>query len=110
MTTNKTLRSLKKMGDLTQQLASIKETLNKSELFEDLSSWDVVGIYYNCKIKNGKLYTDADDLLSYDGICMDEEIPYFVNQYTGYCEDDYYGTMFIRVDDLNTFVAVAYEC
>lgn len=110
MTTNKTLRLLKKMGDLMQQLANIKETLDKSEFFEDLLSWDVVGIYYNCKIKNGKLYTDTDELLSGDGRCMDEEIPYFVNQHTGYCEDNYYGTMFIRVGDLNTFVVVAYEC
>ena len=110
MTTNKTLRLLKKMGDLMQQLTNIKETLGKSEFFEDLSSWGVVGIYYNCKIKNGKLYTDKDELLSDDGRCMDEEIPYFVNQYTGYCGDYFYGTMFIRVGDLNTFVAVAYEC
>jgi hypothetical protein len=110
MTANKTLRLLKKMGDLMRQLANIKETLGKSEFFEDLSEWGVVGIYYNCKIKNGKLYTDKDELLSDNGICMDEEIPYFVNQYTGYCGDDFYGTMFIRVGDLNTFVAVAYEC
>ena len=110
MTTNKILRLLKKMGDLMQQLTNIKETLEKSEIFEDLLSWDVVDIYYNCKIKNGKLYTDKDKLLSNDGRCMDEEIPYFVNQHTGYCEDDFYGTMYIRVGDLNTFVAVTYEC
>ncbi len=110
MTTNKTFRLLKKMGDLMKQLENIKETLGKSEFFEELSSWDVVGIYYNCKIENGKLFTDKNALLSDDGRCMDEEIPYFVNQHTGYVGDDYYGTMFIRVGDLNTFVAVAYEC
>lgn len=110
MTTKKTLRLLKKMGGLMQQLTNIKETLGKGEFFEDLSSWDVVNIYYNCKIENGKLFTDKDELLSVDGRCMDEEIPYFVNQHTGYCDDDFYGTMFIRVGDLNTFVAVAYEC
>lgn len=110
MTTKKTLRLLKKMGDLMQQLANIKETLGKSEFFEELSSWGVVCIYYNCKIENGKLFTNKGELLSDDGRCMDEEIPYFVNQHTGYCGDDYYGTMFIRVGDLNTFVAVAYEC
>lgn len=110
MTTKKTLRLLKKMGDLMQQLANIKETLGKSEFFKELSSWGVVCIYYNCKIENGKLFTNKGELLSDDGRCMDEEIPYFVNQHTGYCGDDYYGTMFIRVDDLNTFVTVAYEC
>lgn len=110
MTTNKTLRLLKKMGNLMNQLTFIKEKLQENEFFEDLLSWGVVDIYYNCKIKDGKLYTDTDKLLSNDGKCMDEEIPYFVNQHTGYCGDDFYGTMFIRVDDLNTFVAVAYEC
>ena len=53
MTTKKTLRLLKKMGDLVQQLTNIKEALGKSEFFEDLLSWDVVNIYYNCKIENG---------------------------------------------------------
>lgn len=110
MTTKRILQLIKKLGDLMQQMENIRETLSKSEFFEDLSSWGVVGIYYNCKIENGKLYTDKGELLSDDGNCMDEKIPYFVNQFTGYCEDDYYGTMFIRVGDLNTFVAVSYEC
>ncbi len=40
---------------------------------------------------------------------MDEEVPYFVNQLTGYLGDDYYGTLYIQVNkDFNTFVAVSY--
>ena len=104
------MRLIKKLGDLTQQMMNIRETLNESGFFKDLSSWGVNGIYYNCKIKDGCLYTDKDELLSDDGGCMDEQIPYFVNQSTGYCGDDFYGTMYVRVGDLNTFVAIAYEC
>ena len=110
MTTKKTLRLLKKMGEFMKQLKNTEEILEKSEFFEGLSSWSVVEIYYNCKIENGKLFTDKNALLSAYGECMDEEIPYFANQYSGYCEDDYYGTMFIRVGNLNTFVEVAYTC
>lgn len=110
MATKRTLQRIKKLGDLTMQIVDIKRKLDKIDFFEDLDSWDVTGIYYNCKIKNGVLYSDKGELLSNYGECMDEEIPYFVNQNTGYICDNYYGTMYVRVADLNTFVAIEYSC
>lgn len=110
MTTKKTLRLIKKLGDSIEQMKNIQNALNESYFFEELMSWDVIGIYYNCKIVDGWLYSENGETLSNDGTCMDEEIPYFVNQHTGYCGDDYYGTLFVKVADPNTFVAINYEC
>ena len=109
---NKTiLNKIKKIAEYQMKIVQIKDTLQELELFDGCCYWDVDCIHYNCKIKDdGYLYTQNDVLLSRDGLCMDEPVPYFVNQYCGYHEDNFYGTMFIKVDDDNTFVAVRYEC
>ncbi len=105
-----TLGLIKEFGELTAKCNLIREKLNKIYPFEDCD-WNATGdIYTGCTVKDGSLYDSNGELLSQNGGCMDEEIPYFVNQYTGYCEDDYHGTMFIKVDGENTFVAIEYWC
>lgn len=99
---------IKELGELTEKRNLIREKLNKIYLFEDCD-WDATGdVYTGCTVKDGSLYDSNGGLLSNNGGCMDEKIPYFVNQYTGYCEDDYHGTMFIKVDEEGTFVAIQY--
>ena len=105
-----TLKKIKSYARKEVELQALREKLDKHYLFEGLSHWGVTAIHQNCEIKDGKLYDHNGDLLSRDGGCMDEAIPYFVNQSTGYCGDDYYGTMFVKVDEQNTFVAISYEC
>ena len=83
---------------------------NRCYLFEDLFSYEFIGVYERCKIKDGCLYDKDGNILSSNGGCMDEQIPYFVEQTTGYLGDDYYGVMYIKVDNQNTFVAVRYSC
>lgn len=85
------------------------EKIGKHEFLASLNRWEIVAIYENCTIKDGCLFNEKGVMLSDDGCCMNESIPYFVNQSTGYCEDDYYGTMFVCVSK-GTFVAVFYEC
>ena len=109
MTAKQTLKAIKKMGEHIEQINFLKEFLQNEDFFFGID-WAVVDIYRKCKIENGILYDFAWNALSDDGNCMDEEIPYFVNQYTGYCGDDYHGTMYVKVDDDNTFVAIHYDC
>ena len=104
------LRLLKELGELNTRRHLIHEKLNKVYPFDECMDWDAEGVYAGCIVKDGSLYDSNGNLLSRDGRCMDEKIPYFVNQYTGYCEDDYYGKMFIKVDDENTFVVIEYWC
>lgn len=103
------LRLLKELAELNAKRNLIYEKLNEIDPFCECD-WDATGVYTGCTVKDGSLYDSDGELLSNDGGCMDDKIPYFVNQYTGYCEDDYHGTMFVKVDDDNTFVAVQYEC
>lgn len=110
MKPKQTLRAIKRMAKLYKKIIALREKMNKSYFFEDLTGWDCNEIYYNCTIKDGVLYDSKGRELSNDGRCMDEAIPYFVNQTTGYCGDDFYGTMYVKVDSKNTFVAVYYEC
>lgn len=35
---------------------------------------------------------------------------YFVDQHTGYCEDDYYGSLYFRTDVPGQYVKVSYAC
>ncbi len=100
---------IKELGELATKINSIRERLNKIYPFDEID-WGVNAVYADCIIKDGYLYDSEGELLSNDGGCMDEDVPYFVNQHTGYCEDDYYGTMFIKVDEQNTFVAIRYWC
>ncbi len=109
MTAKQTLKAIKKMGELIEELCSFKEKLRNEDFFCDIE-WCVLGIYRNCKIEDGVLYDSEGNDLSNDGNCMDEDIPYFVNQYTGYICDDYHGTMYVKVDDENTFVSIHYDC
>ena len=104
------LSLIKEFGELTIKCNLIREKLEKVYPFDELMDWGAKGVYVGCTVKDGSLYDSCGTLLSKDGRCMDEELPYFVNQYTGYCEDDYYGTMFIKVDDENTFIAIEYCC
>ena len=105
-----TLGLIKEFGELTAKRNLIREKLHKIYPFDELMDWDATGVYGGCTVKDGSLYDSCGELLSEDGRCMNEEIPYFVNQHTGYCEDDYYGTMFIKVVNENTFVAIHYWC
>lgn len=104
------LRAIKKIAKLSIKLTKLREKMNESYFFEDLLSWGCTDIYKHCSIKDGVLYDNKGRELSNDGNCMTESIPYFVNQSTGYCGDDYYGTMFVKVDNKNTFIAIHYEC
>lgn len=77
--------------------------------FEDME-WSIRRTHHKCEIRGGVLFSSGGELLSTDGRCMNEQIPYFVNQTTGYLGDDYYGVMFVKVDDKNTFVEIEYAC
>jgi len=91
--------------------ANLMMYLQELPFFSELDNWKFQGVHNNCSIdEKGTLFDNVGRILSRDGRCMDEEIPYFVNQSCGYCGDDYSGRMFVRVDDNNTFVEIYYEC
>ena len=106
---NQTLRLLQITAELAVQISNARKLLAEEEFFKDLDSWEIGFIHRNCRVENDRLYTSKGILLSSDS-CMDENIPYFVNQCNGSLGDDYYGTMYINVDNNNTFVEISYSC
>ena len=110
MDSNAVLNNIMKYAKLHKILRDYREVLQQHEFFEDLYSWEVEKIYRNCKVDNNTLYDKEGNILSSCGGCMNEKIPYFVNQSTGYLCDNYYGSMFVKVDNNNTFVEISYSC
>lgn len=106
---SKFLQQLLKYAKLDLRDKKERSKLNKYEFLSDQGLWDITTVYKGCKVENDTLYDSEGILLSDDGCCMNESIPYFVNQSTGYCEDDFYGTLFVQVAK-DTFVAVYYMC
>lgn len=77
---------------------------------EDCDYFDATQILYNCTIDDEGLKDAEGEIICCDGRCMDDPLGYFVEQWTGYCEDDYHGTMYFPVDDNGTVVVVSYSC
>lgn len=58
-----------------------------------------------CREVNGHLYRHGRRLDN-SGLVDDE---YYCNQYVGYCEDDYYGTIYYKTNVPGQFVAIPFE-
>lgn len=58
-----------------------------------------------CEEHGGHLYRGGTRLDNSGNI--DDE--YYCNKYTGYCEDDYYGTLYFKTDVPGQFVAVPFD-
>lgn len=101
------------------EIASLKSKINKiflrpqvAEEFEDMTYFEVEGFERNCIEQNGLLYDS-------NGCCLAEgdkweptgmiDNLYYVDQHSGYLEDDYYGTMYYKISD-KLFVKVSYNC
>lgn len=59
-----------------------------------------------CSEKNGHLFQNGHQL-DKDGLVDDL---YYCDQHCGYCEDDYYGTLYFKTNVPGQFVAVPFHC
>ena len=59
-----------------------------------------------CKEKNGHLYKNGNQMDN--GGLVDDD--YYCDQHTGYCEDDYHGTLYFKTNVPGQFVAVPFSC
>ncbi len=110
MKAKEVLKKIYRMAKLKEEYEKIKAEICEDGWFDDLGVWDTFGVMKSCKVQNGTLYDSDGNEVSDDCRCMDEPIPYAVNQSVGFCGDDFYGTMYIATDDKGTFVAVDYSC
>lgn len=69
-------------------------------------NWSESYLVSGIKEKEGYLYKDGQRLDNSGLIDND----YYCNQHTGYCEDDYYGTLYFKTNVPGQFVAVPFAC
>lgn len=95
------------MKEIAQKNEEIKSLAEKLEEIIDCDGLDFDKAYFvnGCQERNGHLYQDGKRLDNH-GLVDDE---YYCTQQTGYCEDDYYGTLYFKTDIPGVFVAVPFE-
>lgn len=76
----------------------------------DLDGLDFAHAYLvdGCSERKGKLYKDGKRLDN--GCPAGRYDDYYCEQHCGFCEDDYYGTVYFKTNVPGQFVAVPFEC
>ena len=78
-----------------------------SDYLSDGADLEHLNVYTNCTVgEDGFLYSAIGHRLSHTKL-QDDLV--FVRQQVGFCEDDFYGTLYFPVDDSGTVIAVSYE-
>ena len=78
-----------------------------SDYLSDGADLEHLNVYTNCTVgEDGFLYSAIGHRLSHTKL-QDDLV--FVRQQVGFCEDDFYGTLYFPVDDSGTVSAVSYE-
>ena len=95
---------LKKIAALNDKIHRLVEVFQEKSSAEGLD-FHAATIITGCKEKNGHLYQDGVRLDN--GGITDNE--YYGRQYTGYCEDDFYGTLYFKTDVPGQFVAIPFH-
>lgn len=101
---------LVELYDLKNRKEEIRGKLKElDDVFDDGMNYDVCNIISGCKITDDGLKDEHGNILSRD--LYDWNIAkYFCNQKVGYCDDDYYGTIYYPVDEEGTFAKIYYVC
>jgi hypothetical protein len=100
----KIIPELKKIAGLNDKISHLAKIASEKM---DAEGLDLQNAYLisGCKAKGKHLYKDGHRLDNY-GLTDDL---YYCNQYTGYCEDDFYGTLYFKTDVPGQYVAVPFS-
>lgn len=105
------LNTIFKIAILNNKINKILARPQVVEVFEDIG-FNIDGFEYNCTEKNGLLYHNNGNPIAegdkYSSTGMIDDL-YYVDQHTGYLEDDYYGIMYYKISD-GLFVKIEYSC
>lgn len=98
-------KKIAEMNDAIERLGErLSEKLTDDLDIKGLSLYDA-RLLDGCKEKNGHLYCNGKRLDNYGLVDSD----YYCFQRTGYCEDDFYGTLYFKTTVPGQFVAVPFE-
>lgn len=88
-------------------VAKIERLITAVGKYLDTDGLDFRSAYLidGCTEKNGHLYRNGNRI-DRDGLVDND---YYCTQYTGYCEDDYYGTVYFKTNVPGQFIAVPFS-
>lgn len=95
---------IKKIAGKNEQIKTLAEKVEEKLLCEGMD-WQRAYFVDGIKERGGHLYQNGCRLDN-SGNVGDE---YYCDQHTGYCEDDYYGTLYFKTNVPGQFVAVPFE-
>lgn len=95
---------LKRIAGLNAKINRLAEIISKKT---DADGLDLKNAYLisGCRVKGKHLYKDGYRLDNY-GLTDDL---YYCEQYTGWCEDDFHGTLYFKTDVPGQYVAVPFD-
>ena len=95
---------LKKIAGANAKIERLAEKFSEKL---DIDGLAVAGAYLvnGCSEKNGHLYQNGHRLDNH-GLVDDD---YYCRQFTGYCGDDYYGTLYFKTNVPGQFVAIPFQ-
>lgn len=97
---------LKKIAGMNEKIKRLSERLEEEYDIDGLE-WERAYLVSGCRVKGQSLYNSDGHRLNNSGLVDDL---YFCNQYTGYCGDDFYGTLYFKTNVPGQFVAVPFAC
>jgi len=100
----KIIPELKKIAGANAKIERLAEIVGQKM---DADGLDLRSAYLvsGCSVKGEHLYRNGDRLDN-EGLVDDL---YYCNQYTGCCEDDFYGTLYFKTDVPGQYVAVPFQ-
>ena len=101
MTVIPELKKIACLNDKIEHLAKIVGEKMDVDGLDFRSAYLVSG----CRAKGKHLYNKDGFRLDNSGLVDDL---YYCNQHTGYCEDDFYGTLYFKTDVPGQYVAVPF--
>ena len=96
------IKQIAEMNDIRDELVN---KLTEKGFEADGLDFERAYFVKNCVEENGHLYNYDGDRLDNCGLVDDD---YYCTQYTGYCEDDFYGTLYYATDIEGLFVAIPF--
>ena len=92
-----------KIAELNAEIERLRETVAEKIDCDGLN-FGYAYFVENCVGTDKHLYQGGGKLDN----CGMVDNDYYCNQYTGYCEDDFYGTVYYATDKEDVFVAVPF--
>lgn len=104
----KVIKEIVKIAELVNKINKLSAKLEiKEELDLSIDDLNLTDSYFinGCEERNGHLYHGASRL---DNSGLVDDL-YYTWQKAGYCEDDFYGTLYFKTDVPGQFVAVPFQ-